>query len=84
MEIIKVRSRTGYTKEVFHNNGVYLGDFDEVVDGYYNFWPRLKHNGYWSAHVLRALADKLDELNADWNKQLQEYMEKEKESEKKI
>jgi hypothetical protein len=47
-------------------NGVHLGEFIIDVDGYYKFWPRLS-GGYWEGYVLRAIADKEEELNKEWD-----------------
>lgn len=55
--------------ELYYNNGVLLGDVIMEVDGYYTFWPE-GHGGYWEAHMLRAVADCLDELNEPWDTQI--------------
>lgn len=39
-------------------------------DGYYVYWPPLR-SGYVTAYFLRLVADKLDEVNADWNATVQ-------------
>lgn len=50
--------------KVYFQNGVYLGDILAKEDGYYDFWPEHpSRGGYWASYVLRAIADKLDELN---------------------
>jgi hypothetical protein len=41
---------------------VRLGDIDTNEDGHYHYWPELR-GGYWDAPIMRAIADKLDELN---------------------
>lgn len=48
-------------------NGVFLGHIHKDVDGYFYFWPDLK-GGSWDGHVLRGIANKLSELNAEWVK----------------
>lgn len=55
---------SGYYVEYY--NGVHIGEFEKDVDGYYYYWPT-QRAGHWSAHVMRAIADKLDELNKPWN-----------------
>jgi hypothetical protein len=41
-----------------------LGQFDREVDGYY-YWRGL------SAGALRSIANELDKINADWDKEVQ-------------
>lgn len=52
--------------ELFADNGVKLGEVFPKEDGYNDFWPELR-GGYWPAHMLRAIADLLDELNREWH-----------------
>jgi len=47
---------------------------NEIVtleDGFKYYWPA--GSGALSAHNLREMADYLDELNKDWDTQLNEY-----------
>jgi len=46
-------------------------DIETLEDGYKAWWP-LHGSGYLLASDLRIIADYLDELNADWDKQVQE------------
>ena len=54
------------------NDGLYwdnkrLGDMVQIDDGTYQFFPNKEAlGGYWPSYLLFAIADKLDELNADW------------------
>jgi hypothetical protein len=65
--MIKLDSKNnGESYKVYYENGAYLGDFEKDMDGYYKFWPELK-GGFWDEHILRLLADKLTELNKDWD-----------------
>lgn len=57
---------------LYYENGVLLGQILMKEDGYYDFWPELK-GGYWSAEVLRQIADLLDQLNAPWEKEINDY-----------
>lgn len=50
---------------------VRLGAVYQEVDGYYVFVPEM--NGAWSSHYLREIADFLDNLNAEWDAEVQEY-----------
>ena len=54
---------------VYFDNGVLLGEFYAEVDGYYVFTPKLR-GGFWKSYVLRTIADKLDELNKEWDEQI--------------
>ena len=67
---------TGRIYKVYYKNGVYLGDIFAKEDGFYDFWPEYPYKGgYWSSHILREISDKLDEINAPWQKQLDDYMD---------
>lgn len=46
------------------------GSFTKDVDGYYYWIPLMDNKGTMSAHHLRWIADELDRLNADWDKQV--------------
>ena len=45
------------------------------VDGFYYFDPNAV--GCFTAHQLRWIADELDQMNAPWEKQLDEYFKNE-------
>jgi len=51
----------------------YLGDFVRDVDGFFYYWPS-EDGGCWSAWTLRLIANELEELNADWNKYIDENL----------
>lgn len=53
------------------------GEFQALEDGFVYYWP--SGGGAISAHQLRLLADELDRRNADWERQLSEYFEGQKE-----
>jgi hypothetical protein len=58
--------------DVFYENGVRLGILYREIDGYFVFGPE-PGGGSWSGHVLRDIADKIEELNKPWDQQIQEY-----------
>lgn len=60
-EIYIQQDKRGY--KVFHQSGAYAGTFEALEDGYWRFWPDVVGCMGVAAYVLRALADKLDELN---------------------
>lgn len=43
-----------------------LGNLFMLEDGFYQFFAFGTLSGYIPAHILREIADKLDELNKDW------------------
>ena len=55
--------------QVIHQNGAHLGELYQEVDGYYVWWPD-DRRGYLEARILRAIADKLDELNEEWDQEV--------------
>jgi hypothetical protein len=53
--------------KVIYSNGVEMGFLLKEVDGYFVFYPNLSNGGFWSAHILRSLANKLEEINKEWD-----------------
>lgn len=43
-----------------------LGYAEPADDGYLYFWP-MQRSGFWPSGTMRAIADKLDELNKPWD-----------------
>jgi hypothetical protein len=60
----------------FHNrievfiNKVYCGNLEMKDDGFYDWYPNLRP-GYIPSWVLKDIAAKLDDLNADWEKEIE-------------
>lgn len=54
----------------FGKGGTCLGDLMKLEDGYYQFFSYVPSGGCWSAHLLREIADKLDELNDQWDQEV--------------
>src|SRR5271166_1131228 len=57
------RVRSKVAKDIYMEN-----------DGYYVYWPK-ENNGFWESWALRIVADLLDEMNAEWDKQVQADLE---------
>ena len=57
---------SGYIVEY---NAEYLGELARDASGYFVFWPEMRA-GYWGEYVLRDIAAKMNELNAEWHKQV--------------
>jgi hypothetical protein len=55
------------------DNGVYLGYAYKEVDGYYVFVFGNNFGGFWSDYSLREIANKLTELNLEWDKHINNY-----------
>jgi hypothetical protein len=62
--------------DVFAYNDVQLGTFYMEIDGFY-VYDAIHRPGFMPSYMLRALADKLDELNEPYEKQMKEYFESE-------
>ena len=58
--------------QVIYDNGVYIGDLLVEVDGFFVYYP-IQNGGAWESHVMRAIADKLDELNKPWQQQIDKH-----------
>jgi hypothetical protein len=67
IRIEKTTSITFSSSYHFYFNNVYLGDAEMDESGFYNFWFAKDNGGYWTSHSLRLIAEKLDELNKEWN-----------------
>lgn len=51
-------------------NNTYAGEIAPKEDGYWDWYPDLKP-GYIPAWILHSIANKLDELNKEWDEQVQ-------------
>jgi len=67
---------------VIHENGTQIGEFLKKEDGYFDFWPKLG-GGYWRSCILRDLANHLDALNKEWDDEIANYFNEQKEVEEK-
>lgn len=67
--------------DVYHQkNGVFLGSFDALEDGFYCFFADNSRNGYWPAYILREIADELDSLNKEHEEDINKFFDKLKEN----
>lgn len=69
LEFVKI-SDTKYN--VLFNNLV-LGILLREIDGFYVFYQE-RHDAAWTAHILREISDKLNELNQAWDEYLRENL----------
>jgi hypothetical protein len=77
--LVRLEQKSACMYEVFYRaNDVFLGHVLQKEDGYFDFWPKDEHAGCWPAYLLRALADELDVLNAPWDKEINDYFDRQK------
>lgn len=76
--MVTTKQLPGESKILFYFNEIYLGYAYQEIDGLYVFVFKASDEGSWSGYALRWIADKLDELNKDWNKNIEEYFAKTK------
>lgn len=68
LEMITVTLTTPTAGKMYFNQK-YLGIVAVQDDGYYGFLSN-EPSGYWSSYALRLIADKLDEMNKEWDEQV--------------
>jgi hypothetical protein len=74
MKSIEIEKINEHCYKIYHgSNRKYLGKFIMDVDGFYYYWPCEKLTGSWSSYSLRGIADKLDELNKEYEENVKEY-----------
>ena len=70
---------TQFVQQVFINSHL-LGTFEMLDDGYWHYaMPRVGVNGLIASHILRELADKLDELNEPWDRIVHQQLSRKEE-----
>jgi hypothetical protein len=60
---------------VIYFNKKELGSIVSQEDGYYKFTPNKNSSGYWSSYGLRLIADKLDEMNKEWDEHVKKEID---------
>jgi len=74
MSILRIDKEQNGTMDVRAvSSGKLLGCFMVAEDGYYNFWPLESITGFYSGDMLLELGVKVKEVNAEWDKHLNEY-----------
>jgi hypothetical protein len=63
------------TIHVYLTERTFLGELYTEADGYYVLQFADNFKGYIPAWILRALADKLDDLNAAWDEEVHKFNE---------
>lgn len=72
MNTLKFDNLSPTSLDVRYINDICLGQLQPSDDGFYVFWPLIR-GGFWDSSVLSEIAAKLDELNAPWQKVIDEY-----------
>lgn len=76
MKLISLKELSKSVYRVYYYNGVIIGEISPLEDGYYHYWP-ISIQGCWSAEVMREIANTLDEMNKEWDAELNTYHQKE-------
>ena len=74
---IKLEKQSDNLYDVWFNVK-YLGRFVKDVDGFFYYWGDESLSGSWSSYQLRAIADKLDEINKPYEEVVDEYFDQER------
>lgn len=53
---------------------LHVGDIIVDVDGYYKYWP-VSRGGFWDEYYLTLVLNTLKDLNAKWDKEVNDYFE---------
>jgi len=75
---IRLEKTTKFVYKAFTPNNKYLGTFELDVDGYFHYWKDKSLSGSWSSYQLRAIADKLDEINKSYEDIIDGYFDQER------
>lgn len=75
MENLTLKPADGRNYKMVWNESIEIGQAIIDVDGFYYFLPNTNNGGLWQSHVLKAIAEKLDDLNKEWNEHISKYFE---------
>lgn len=75
MNSLTLKPAEGQNYQMFWNDSIEIGRAIIEVDGFYYFLPNQNGGGLWQAYVLKAVAEKLDELNLEWDNKIKQYFE---------
>lgn len=76
-KMINLEKQSEQEYKVFFNKKL-LGYFRLEVDGFFYFTQVKNSWGYWSSNNLKAIADKLDEVNKPYKENVDEYFDQER------
>jgi hypothetical protein len=75
MENITLKPTEGRDYKMVWNEVIELGEAALDIDGFYYFLPNKNNGGLWHSHVLKAIAEKLDDLNKEWDENISKYFD---------
>ena len=75
MDQVTLKPADGRNYQMHWNDSIQIGKAVIDVDGYYYFLPNVNGGGLWQAHVLKKIAEVLDNLNKEWNDQVEKYFQ---------
>ena len=75
--MITLKKVNQYKYIVLWENGKQIGTFEMDVDGMFYFYSDRDNYGSWASYSLRAIADKLDEINKPFQDTVDEFFLKE-------
>jgi len=58
---------------LYFQDRAFIGECHRLEDGYFSFLPS-NTGGYWSESIIRLVADKLQELNKEWDEKVNSYL----------
>lgn len=75
----RANQNVGTHYKCFWENGAFVGDIEQLVDGYFNYWPgdEPRNVGYMSELFLLAIAARLKEMNKKWHAEVISLLHKE-------
>lgn len=59
--------------KLYHDNGVYMGDVYQEVDGFYVFWPNKELTGFWGEEDMYEVYKLLRDKNKPWQDEIDRY-----------
>lgn len=59
--------------KAYYKDKIFIGEFLCGDDGYYNWWPDTR-SGYLTSYDLKEIANELDNLNSDWDREVKEAL----------
>jgi hypothetical protein len=70
MNQLTINPTVGHDYILIWNNSIEIGQAVLDADGFYYFLPKRNDGSLWQAYVLKAIAEKLEELNQEWSEEI--------------
>jgi hypothetical protein len=65
-DMVKFTKQSENDYLIVFENGICLGHLLKEVDGYFVYYPETR-GGFMESWIMRIIADKMDDLNRDWD-----------------